>query len=131
MSDSGIKLSPRHGVNPSLGICYYCNKENGEVILPGRLKGDVEAPRAAVWHKQPCEECAGWMAKGIILISVRDDADPSDENPYRTGGWSVVTEEAIRRMLDSGLAERLCSCRYAFVPDEAWEALGLGSRAET
>lgn len=122
---SGIKLSPQHGLNPSMGICYYCNEESGEIIIPGRLKGDAEAPRAAIWHKDPCPKCAKWMEQGIILISVCNDADSKDHDPYRTGGWCVVTENAIQRMLTADAAEGLCKARWAFVPDETWDGLGL------
>jgi hypothetical protein len=51
-----IKLSPQHGVNPSIGVCFYCGEDSGEIILPGRLKGDVEAPRRAVQPPTLAEE---------------------------------------------------------------------------
>lgn len=35
-----IKLSPKHGVNPSVTHCECCGKEIG-VALFGRLKGDA------------------------------------------------------------------------------------------
>lgn len=39
-----IRVSEKHGVNPSITICPICGKETGIVLL-GKLKGDEEAPR--------------------------------------------------------------------------------------
>ena len=87
---SGIKLSPKYGLNCAIPLCFFCNKAKNEILLPGRLPGDVEAPRNAVWDKKPCQECAGYMQQGIILISVKDGESGAGDNPYRTGGWCVV-----------------------------------------
>ena len=38
----GIKLSPKHGVNPSMDLCFWCGQPKG-LILCGRMhekKGD-------------------------------------------------------------------------------------------
>ncbi len=118
-----IYLSPKHGVNPSIGVCYFCGEENGEIVLPGRLRDDREAPRKAVWHKVPCNKCKEYMSQGIILISVRDGA--SGDNPYRTGGWAVVTEEAIRRVITTpDVLEHMLKMRSAFIEDKVWDTLG-------
>ena len=121
-----IRLSERHGVNPSLGVCFYCNEDNGEIILPGRLKGDVEAPRKAVWHKHPCDKCAGYMKQGIILISVNEKKSTDMDNPYRTGGWCVVKPEAIKRWsIDQAMCDSMLKHRFAWMEDEVWDLIGL------
>ena len=131
-----IELSPKYGVNPTIPLCFYCNGPKNEVRLLGRIRSkdlgkdqDIEAPRAAVWDQQPCDRCREHMKQGIILISVRD-TDIGTSNPYRTGGWAVVKEEAIRRMfgqVEEGkpLLETMLKWRVAFVPDEAWDLLEL------
>jgi hypothetical protein len=122
-----IRLSEKHGVNPSLGVCYYCNKENGEIILPGRLRDDQEAPRRAIWHTHPCDECKGWMAKGIIFISVKD-GDQDHYNPHRTGMWTVVKTEAVERMkafINIQVIDDILKRRVAFLEDAVWDAVGL------
>ena len=119
-----IKLSPKHGVNPSMGLCFYCNEPDGTIVLPGRLAGDAEAPRQAVWTREPCDKCKGYMAQGVILVQVRDGE--TGENPYRLGGWAVVKDDAIRRMVHpASLADQILKTRFTFVPDEVWKALGL------
>lgn len=40
----GIRVSEKHGVNPSITICPICGKETSIALL-GKLKGDKEAPR--------------------------------------------------------------------------------------
>lgn len=120
----GILLSKKYGANPSIAICHICGEETGEIVLPGRLKGDVEAPRRAVWNKEPCKQCKGWMGQGIILISVRDGE--AGENPYRTGKIAVVTEAAMRKVITTqDLADDIARKRVCFVPDTVWEQVGL------
>lgn len=124
---SGIVLSPQHGVNPSLELCFWCQKERG-LVLFGRLKGDAEAPRKVTVNKEPCDECKGHMDKGIVLISTRDPEKHGDDpqNPYRTGGWVVVTEDALRRWVSTPeTLEHILKTRVAFMPDEVWDAIGL------
>lgn len=126
--EHSIRLSPTHGINPAIPVCFYCGKEKNEVLLLGRLKGDVEAPRHAVWNKEPCGTCKGYMKQGIILISINEVLSRDDpENPYRTGGWVVVTEEAIERWLlkPPELVDAICRRRAAFIPDEVWDRIGL------
>lgn len=50
---------------------------------------------------------------------------PTD-NPCRTGGWVVVAEKFIKRVIHPPeLVEHMLQTRFAFVPDEAWNKLGL------
>ena len=72
-----IRLSEQHGVNPSVGKCFFCN-EDKEVVLLGRLPGDQEAPRSAVYNKEPCEKCKGYMELGVVLISVDEKLSEED-----------------------------------------------------
>ena len=44
----GIQVSPKHGLNPTIPVCFWCGKERGEVALLGRLPGDAEAPKNVV-----------------------------------------------------------------------------------
>lgn len=121
-----IKLSPKHGLNSVIPCCFFCGKEKNEILLPGRLPGDVEAPKGVVWDKEPCQECAGYMEQGIILISVKDNpADKDRENPYRTGGWCVVKEEFITRNIDEETAKNILKKRVCFIEDKVWNVMGL------
>lgn len=86
-----VKLSKKHGLNPSLSICFFCGKEKNELVLPGKLKGDQEAPRKAVWNYEPCESCKKYMKEGVLVAVVKDGSGP--KNPYRTGRMLVIKNE--------------------------------------
>ena len=48
------------------------------------------------------------------------------KDPYRTGGWVIVKDEAVRRMIQpEALVEHIIKRRMCFVPDSVWTALGL------
>jgi len=124
----GIRLSPKHGLNPCIPKCFFCNEDKNEIVLPGYIPGDAEAPRNAVFDKVPCDKCQDYMRQGIILISVNEKLSEDLENPYRTGGFAVVKESAIREMVKpSELMEAICKKRVAFIGDDAWHNLGLPS----
>lgn len=121
----GIYLSPAHGVNPSVEKCFFCLEDRG-VVLFGRLKGDAEAPRTVVLNKEPCDNCRELMGRGIILISVDESKSEDRQNPWRSGGWCVVKDEAVRRMITTPeLLDAVLEKRMAFVPDDAWDKIGL------
>ena len=103
----GIRLSEKHGVNPTMGICAFCGKETGEIALLGKLKGDKEAPRHTVLSYEPCDECKKQWAQGVAIIEVSrypvTDGQPQiAEGAYPTGRVAVVREEA----LNGGLNEK-------------------------
>jgi hypothetical protein len=120
----GIRLSEKHGVNPGLEQCFVCMKDVG-VVLFGRMKDDAEAPRRVCISKEPCAECKKLMEQGVILVSVQNNsADP--QNPYRTGGFVVMSENAVHRIFQPPeFAEQLLLQRFGFLEDEAWDKLGL------
>lgn len=134
---SGIRLDKKHGVNPSLEICYFCGDAKG-VVLFGKLhttlrssfekqgqSRDGEAPRSVVMNQEPCSKCIEYMKQGVMLISV-DESKTEDENhPYRTGCLAVLKERAISEIFDEETAKTLLEKRAAFVPDQMWDALGL------
>jgi hypothetical protein len=118
-----IILSQKFGVNPSMSQCYFCG-EVKEIVLTGKLPQDKEAPREAVWNEEPCKNCAEYMKRGVILISVREGEE--GRNPYRTGGWVVVTDDYIRRALQPpAVVEEVLKKRMCFVLDNTWKLLGL------
>ncbi len=119
-----IRLSPKHGVNPSMAVCFFCNEPNGEIILPGRLKEDAEAPRYAVWNMDPCDKCKEYMKQGIICISVLTGSD--EKNPYRTGGWVVVKEDVMRKIIQpEDTLNAVMEKRVCFIDDQTWDMIGL------
>lgn len=101
-----IRISEKHGVNPTIPICFWCGKQKNEIALLGKLKGDVEAPHNCVLDYEPCEECKKKWALGVALLGTRkkplnDTLPPiknsSSEILYPTGQWIVITKEAAKR----------------------------------
>lgn len=101
-----IKLSPKHGVNPTICTCMWCGKSKNEIALLGRLKGDAKASMYSTIDYEPCEECASVWQQGVALIEVvpysKDGRPAFTKGPhgellYPTGRISVVTAEAAQR----------------------------------
>lgn len=129
-NDKGIPLSPKHGVNPSLALCFWCGKEMG-VALVGRIRkpgdNDAEAPRAACFGLEPCDKCKAHMAKGVHVIEVSEDGSRFGGNRrfalpvqggktlWPTGRWVVVNPSAMKQgqkagdrvLCDKGVMDRL------------------------
>lgn len=129
---SGIRLSKEYGVNPTMTQCFYCC-EPKDILLVGasskRMFGTDEAPRmCGILDREPCQKCKEHMKAGIIIISVDESKSDDEKNPYRTGGWWVIKEEAIRRMLGDGCPDLLADIlkrRAVFMPDEVCDMIGL------
>lgn len=69
-------------------------------------------------------KCKDYMKQGIILISVRDGE--KGNNPYRTGGWCIVRDEVITRIVNSPeLVESILKHRVSFISDIVWDQIGL------
>ena len=99
-----IKLSPQHGLNPCIPVCFFCGEEKNEIALLGHIgdgrKGeDFEAPRKAVLDYVPCEECQKKFAEGVLLIEVTGSPEvismPIADGAYPTGRFVVVKPEAL------------------------------------
>ncbi len=120
-----VRLSPKHGLNPCIPNCFFCNQPKNEILLLGLIRdGDREAPRNAVFDREPCDNCKQHMQAGVILVSTKNGE--TGDNPYRTGGWVVVTEAFIKRIVTpESLAQQILKSRFAFIPDETWDQIGL------
>lgn len=100
--EAGVTLSPKYGLNPTMGKCFWCGGDTGEIALLGRLPGDKEAPRHTVLGYQPCDKCAeGWRAGAVVIevdTFVHDGKPPiskDDEGKkvYPTGRYVVINPE--------------------------------------
>lgn len=93
-------ISEKHGLNPSINVCFFCGKDK-EVVLFGKLKNDIKAPKRILADYQPCAECAKMHAKGRLVIEVvttDTGSMPIMPGAWPTGRWCV---------LDKGVATRL------------------------
>jgi hypothetical protein len=94
-----LRVSKEHGLNPSVMVCFVCQKDTGVALL-GTNQGR-KAPHY-MYDQNLCEECTGVIkGGGVILLEVRDGQrnarrEPG-EHPLRTGKYVAVTADAIRR----------------------------------
>lgn len=86
-----IKLSPKHGVNPSMIKCVVCGDDAG-ILLNGRLKGDAEAPRYVITGEL-CDECKAKVDEGYAFIIECRSARGLED---RTGRYVVIKKEALQ-----------------------------------
>lgn len=94
----------------------------GSTNFTRRQLGEFESSVGGT--NQVCDKCHGYMQQGIILVSTRDGE--TGQNPYRTGGFWVVKEAAIRRIVHPPeLMEAICQKRMAFLENKVCTALGL------
>ena len=100
--------------------CYWCMKDKGGILLHTRGK-DISEIHGKAIDKEPCDECKALMEQGVILISVKDEEEGS-ENPYRTGGWWVITLEAFNRIFEGLDTDKQ---RVYFIPDNVCDKIGL------
>lgn len=105
-----IKLSEKHGVNPSMEICFFCKEAKG-VVLFGKLKKDVEAPREVLINYEPCDKCKEKFKEGIIVVAVTTEQQyknqPSittrnNEELYPTGAYVVVKPKVFNNKYKAG-----------------------------
>lgn len=67
---SGLRVSTKFGVNPTLGLCRFCGEETGEIGLLGANYKEhglpAQAPKHMVISNEPCDKCkerfnTGWL----------------------------------------------------------------------
>ena len=132
--DRGIKLSKKHGVNPSMCQCFFCGEVKA-IALMGQLIGekgeDLEAPRMCVMDYEPCDKCIENMKLGVTLIEVTT-TQPTDNRPpmtaqggtqvYPTGRYLVLKEEAVNRIFNMSLEKG----QKIFIDPETYKLLMNG-----
>ena len=112
-----IRLDPKHGLNPSVALCFICGESWG-VLLLGYQNGK-EAPRQ-ITHDF-CDQCKQHMAAGAILcIEIKDNE--TGNNPFRTGRIFGVKREAFERIftLPGALEKGFC-----FIPENVVTLTGM------
>lgn len=130
----------------ALARCYFCGGP-GELLLHRKL-GDVSAMHDKVISMTPCSSCESFMRRGIILITIDEEKSPAGWNhpapvrvkvgynrykeqpgipdPFRTGGFFVITEDAFRRYFQGeGIVEFAMKHRFMFVAHKIATLLGL------
>ena len=93
MGRGSISLHPKYGVNPSMGICFICGADTGEILLLGNNKGQ-EAPRYMI-SGALCPQCQQAVNAGAVMLVEVKDGEAGKKEPYRTGKVVGVRRAAI------------------------------------
>lgn len=96
------KISEKHGLNPSINVCFFCG-EDKELVLFGKLKGDAKAPTRVMANYEPCDKCKEKMRRGVTVIEVTkkpSDALPITQGHWPTGRWCVVQPFAAKALFN-------------------------------
>ena len=123
-----IKLSPNHGVNPTIPMCFWCGKDK----LLGKIdRKDSEAPRKLIMDYEPCDKCKELFSKGVHVIGVTEKpiiegmfpiVDDGKITLYPTGSMFVATEDWTERFLKAneqeGMIEEVLKKKVFIMPDE-------------
>lgn len=119
---NSIRLSPKHGVNPAIPLCFFCGEPKEEIVLMGKLPGDKEAPKHPLINGdyEPCDKCKARWAQGYALIAVEDhpvfDGQiPIREGLYPTSEHIVLTENGIRAMFQPEAAQQIIDKGRAYI----------------
>ena len=101
----GIRLSKKHGANPTLAICAWCNEPTGKVVLVGQLPGDVVAPREMIVSYEPCDKCKEQWDQGVACVEVDTKPTAINQPPiqdclYPTGRCIVTNSERLKEVFD-------------------------------
>jgi hypothetical protein len=145
----GIPISEKHGVNPTVGVCFYCNEESNMLALLGKLPGDAEAPRHMYLTMEPCEACQERRKTHIHLVVVKGECeaeiddqrrrweDTMSRRPVskqtefipdvpRAGYTFWIDRDKIPTFVNPPeLAAQILRAGWTFIPEEACDALGL------
>jgi hypothetical protein len=122
----------------ALTKCFFCGKSD-KILLASRYyhtkEGiepvkDLEPLHNKVVDMDPCPECASWMKKGIILLGFDPKQSKPDWNkdripdPYRTGQFTVVTEEAFDNIFhEKDVVDFAKKHRWIFIEEEVLKKL--------
>lgn len=121
----------KHGLNPTIPLCPFCQKPKNEIILTGiegeifsrKKGGDGQMPLHVIMQGDfdPCDEC---KKNGITIIEA--EADVAGEISVTGKSW-LLKEEAFLRIFDTNHAviKDALSKRVCFMDPTTTERLGL------
>ena len=124
-------MEDKLGVALTKELCRCCAKEvDGPIVMNKTLTKSM-AKKVEDMHGQcigfadePCDECKGYMSKGVIIVTVDSEKTTDQENPWRTGGFFVVSMDWIKKVFQEGTAKLMDKTRMAFM--EHKDAVRLG-----
>ena len=110
MGRGSISLHPKYGVNPSMGICFICGADTGEILLLGNNRGK-EAPRYTI-SGALCPQCQQAVNAGaVMLVEVKDGEEKTILNKKVTFfdiGSTKAKQFGFQMIYDGGKVLTCC-----------------------
>ena len=130
-----IPISPKHGVNPTVPVCFWCGEMKNEIAFLGRLKGDIEAPPSMILNYEPCDKCKENWAKGVALLKASKMPFTQNQVPFQgsvargddvyvNGAVMVIKVEALKRLnLGDDITESAIKEGILLMESEVFDAI--------
>lgn len=98
-----LRLSPKHGANPSLLICFWCEEPQGVALLGKINEEDSEAPPQCIASYEPCDSCNKKFDEGVTFFECRRTTVYEGQQSlqlenalvYPTGRYAVINADAL------------------------------------
>lgn len=102
-----IRLSEKHGLNPTIPLCPYCEKPKNEVAMLGaegdklamalgRPDGEMPMHCHLPGDVHPCEECLETKKDYVFLFS----AERTEKGTWPTGRFAMVKRTFLESVLN-------------------------------
>ena len=125
-----IRISKKHGVNPTIPICFWCGKEKNEIALLGKLPNDIEAPRK-IWipgDYEPCDSCKTYWSKGIRIVEAYEQPFLYEKQSpyygvYPSENLIVLKDEALEQVFSNIDYNKVRELGMCFIDHEAFKKL--------
>lgn len=137
MANNNIRLSPKHGVNPTIPVCAWCGEPKNEIALMGQIgdrrKGeDFEAPMHCILDYEPCEHCAEQWSQGVAVLEATTRRPTPYRPPIQKNGNDEIYPTMRFVVIKTESAERIFSGKFLagqkiLLEDEAFEQIFGGA----
>ena len=91
----------------------------------GKNKFEKELENPIGISDEFCNECKEHAAKGIIFVGVDEEKTEDNKNPWRTGLFAVVKDEAVKKFISEPLLSKVLKVRMCYIDQKVAESLGL------
>lgn len=113
--------------------CPICSQDEDAELVMNTLLTKPKAEAVRQMHGKvigmmdhPCQQCQDYMKLGVILVTVDKEKTTDMRNPYRTGGFFVVTDDMIRNIFrPQSIVDNILEKRVSFIEHEAAVKIGL------
>jgi transcriptional regulator NrdR family protein len=127
-----IRVSEKHGVNPSVLICPCCAEEVSFALM-GRLANDAPAP-PTLRDVAPCEKCQekfeSYREMGFVFIIVKDEYTLQAERSKEITPWQFFHGVVVvqKHVAEKALVNFDTTKGIAFLMASQAKQMGLMSR---